>query len=59
MDNQYQQLNMDDRNRMQQLLTQVAEELNIRLGKCLGFRTLAEVMAQHVKEYHAVIALQT
>ncbi len=43
----------------QQRLTHVAEELNNRFRKCLGFRALAEVMAQQVKELHAGFALQT
>ncbi|MCE5360114.1 MAG: IS30 family transposase, partial [Acidithiobacillus sp.] len=38
---------------------QVAEELNNRPRKCLGFRTPAEVMAQQVRELYAGVALQT
>lgn len=43
----------------QRRLTQVAEELNNRPRKSLGFRTPAEVMAQQVRELRAGVALQT
>lgn len=43
----------------QRHLTLVAEELNNRPRKSLGFRTPAEVMAQQVKELHSGVALQT
>jgi len=43
----------------QRYLNQVAEELNNRPRKCLGFRTPAEVMAQQVRELYAGVALQT
>jgi IS30 family transposase len=43
----------------QRTLTQVAEELNNRPRKSLGFRTPAEVMAQQLRELSAGVALQT
>lgn len=43
----------------QRHLTQVAEELNNRPRKSLGFRTPAEVMAQQVRELRSGVALQT
>lgn len=43
----------------QRRLTQVAEELNNRPRKSLGFRTPAEVMAQQIRELNSGVALQT
>jgi len=42
----------------QQYLTKVAEEMNNRPRKSLGFRTPAEVMAQKIKELNGGVALQ-
>ena len=42
----------------QQYLTKVADELNNRPRKTLGFRTPAEVMAQKIKELNSSVALQ-
>ncbi|MBU2770404.1 IS30 family transposase, partial [Acidithiobacillus caldus] len=42
----------------QQYLTKVAEEMNNRPRKSLGFRTPAEVMADKIKELHSSVALQ-
>ena len=42
----------------QQYLTKVAEEMNNRPRKSLGFRTPAEVMAQKIKELNGSVALQ-
>lgn len=42
----------------QQYLTKVAEEMNNRPRKSLGFLTPAEVMAQKLKELHSGVALQ-
>lgn len=43
----------------QRRLTQVAEELNNRPRKSLGFRTPAEVMAQQIRQLNSGVALQT
>ena len=43
----------------QRYLTKVADELNNRPRKSLGFRTPAEVMAQQIRELHGGVALQT
>lgn len=43
----------------QRRLTQVAEELNNRPRKSLGFRTPAEVMAQQIRQLNGSVALQT
>ncbi|MEB8535951.1 IS30 family transposase [Acidithiobacillus ferriphilus] len=42
----------------QQYLTKVAEEMNNRPRKSLGFRTPTEVMAQKIKELNGGVALQ-
>ena len=42
----------------QQYLTRVAEELNNRPRKSLGFRTPAEVMAEKIRELGSSVALQ-
>lgn len=42
----------------QRRLTQVAEELNNRPRKSLGFRTPAEVMAQQIRQLNSGVALQ-
>jgi IS30 family transposase len=41
----------------QRYLTKVAEQLNNRPRKSLGFRAPAEVMAQHIKELYGGVAL--
>jgi len=46
MGRNYSQLSTSERNRVQQSLNKVAEELNNRPRKSLGFRTPAEVMAE-------------
>ena len=43
----------------QRRLTQVAEELNNRPRKSLGFQTPAEVMARQIRELNCGVALQT
>ena len=43
----------------QRRLTQVAEELNNRPRKSLGFRTPAEVMAQQIRQLNSGVALQS
>ena len=42
----------------QQYLTKVANEMNNRPRKSLGFRTPDEVMAQNIKELNGSVALQ-
>jgi IS30 family transposase len=42
----------------QRHLTRVAEELNSRPRKSLGFRTPAEVMAQQIRQLNSGVALQ-
>ena len=42
----------------QQYLTKVAEEMNNRPRKSLGFLTPSEVMAQKIKELNGSVALQ-
>jgi len=42
----------------QQYLTKVANEMNNRPRKSLGFRTPAEVMAQKIRDLNGSVALQ-
>ncbi|MCR2830838.1 IS30 family transposase, partial [Acidithiobacillus ferrooxidans] len=42
----------------QRHLTRVAEELNNRPRKSLGFRTPAKVMAQQIRQLNSGVALQ-
>ncbi|WP_075324157.1 IS30-like element ISCARN114 family transposase [Acidithiobacillus albertensis] len=56
---QYFPKGMDLSEYSQRRLTQVAEELNNRPRKSLGFRTPAEVMAQQIRQLNSGVALQT